>query len=467
MQAAAAISEQAPSRVPARVVVLYSLPSFGLSALTLVFYTYLLKFYSDNVGFGLGFLSALVLAIRVWDAVIDPVIGSLSDRTMSRFGRRRPWIALAALPMAMTFWLLLNPGRAGGTAQVSTAFSAFLFFLFLSCVTIPYEALGAELSPDYDDRNRLLGAREGAGLAGMVAGALAPSVLAVLGWQGTEPEDTRARFSAMGLTLAAVSGTLCLVTAASLKERTIVTAQRPRETWWPDWTLLTRNRPFRLLLFAFTLVQIGIGISTALYSFFNEHVLAHSNGDLFLGAYLLVGLASVPMWVFAARRWEKRVAWQAAMILCTVSFALVLLLGAGDAPLFLALILISALGLGGILAIPPSMQADTIDLDEMQSGVRREGQFLGLWYIVRKGAQALSAAGAFAVLGAAGYVSGGAEQSTGTLRTLSVLYAGVPCLCYALAVFSIQRYDLGRARHQAVLSAMADRRLQATHQGQP
>lgn len=439
-------------RVSWPVVVLYSLPAFGLSALSLVFYTYLLKFYSDTVGFGLGFLGALVLGVRVWDAVLDPVIGSLSDRTASIYGRRRPWMAAAVIPLAATFWWLLTPGDADRTGQVSLLVGAFLFFLFLTCMLIPYEALGAELAQDYDDRNRLLGAREGAGVAGMVAGAIMPAVLEATGWSGTGPDEVRARYSMMGLVLGVVTVVTSLVSVAGLRERPLVAAQRPVERWWPDWGLLRRNRPFLLLLMAFTLVQVGIGISTTLYSYYNEHVLAHGAGELYLGAYLVVGLLSIPAWVLIARRMEKRTAWQAAMTVCTLSFALVLLLGAGDAPYFLALILVSALGLGGILAIPPSMQADTIDLDELQSGARREGQFLGLWYIARKGAQAMSAAGAFAVLAYAGYVSGGAQQTPQTLWMLAFLYAGVPSICYALAVVAIRGYDLDRSRHADVRS---------------
>lgn len=437
-----------------RVLLLYALPAFGISAMSIVFFVYLMKFYSDTLGVGLAFLGVLLLVARIWDAAIDPLVGMLSDRTSTRWGRRRPWIAIAAIPLAIFFWRLLAPESAPPPKAI-LVIDAFLFFLFLTCVVIPYEALGAELSKDYDERNRLLGAREAAAVAGMVVGAALPELLVILGWSGSTLDETRERFAVMGMVLGVVAALSCLLAAAGLREPPALSGSKPSELWFPDWRIPFRNAPFRELLITFGLVQVGIGISTALYAYYNDHVLGHAHGGAFLALYLIAGIISIPLWVFIAGRIEKRRAWQFAMGLCAIAFAPAALLGPGDAPIFLVLILISALGLGGILALPPSMQADTIDLDELDSGVRREGQFLGLWSIARKGAQAAGAAACFGVLALAGYSP---EAETQPQRTIAFLYAGVPAMCYGISVILISRYDLGRTRHAEISAELARRR---------
>ncbi|HSG82296.1 MAG TPA: MFS transporter [Gemmatimonadota bacterium] len=434
-------------------MVAYGAPGLVLAALALTFYVFLPKYYADVIGINLTVLGVVVLLSRTWDAVTDPAIGALSDRTRSRFGRRRPWMALGALPLAATFLLLVRLPRLEGVWAQGMYLGAltFLFFLFWTMVTIPYEALGAELSFRYDERTRLLGVREGAILAGTLLAAVIPMTVGV----GIDTPDValaeRERFWRVGLLYAVLVVVLVGVCVAFVRERAWSESQRPT-AMWRGVAAVWQNRPFRILLSAYAVTALGFSVAATMVLFYVEHVLGSASGPLFLALYLGIGTATVPIWVYLARRLEKKRAWLVALGINTGAFVWALLLERGDASAFAVVVVCSALGLGGVMSIPASMQADTIDYDEWTTGRRREGQYVGFWSIVKKLAAALSAGLAFPILDLSGYAPGVAEQTPSALWTLKLLYVGTPSFCNVLAIVIALRYPIDRASHERIRS---------------
>lgn len=440
-------------RLTRGTVAAYAAPALVLAAMALTFYVYLPKYYVDVLGVDLTALGLVVLATRLWDAVLDPAIGRLSDRTRSRWGRRRPWMALAAVPLGLSFLALAGPGGLGRALAdpAALAFATFAFFLFWTAVSVPYEALGAELSMDYDERTTLLGVREGVVLAGTVVAAILP---AAVGWAlapSSGPAGERTRLVVVAAAYALLALVLVGGCVAAVGERRWGERRLPHRTpFWRDLGAVAANRPFRILLAGYTVGAIGAVLPATLIFFYTEHVLGTDRGPLFLVLYLGVGFALFPAWLWVARRWEKRTAWIGAMALNTGAFALVIPLGAGDAALYAGFVALSGVGLGGTLALPPAMQADVIDYDEWARGLRREGEYTGLWSVARKLAQALGAGIAFPILDAAGYVPGGGAQPPSAVSALRLLYAGVPCLLNAAAIGIVWRYPIDRAMHQRI-----------------
>jgi GPH family glycoside/pentoside/hexuronide:cation symporter len=207
-----------------------------------------------------------------------------------------------------------------------------------------------------------------------------------------------------------------------------------------------RNKPFFVLLIAYTISALGGALPATLILFYVEHVLGSTQGSLFLVIYFLVGLLFLPLWVKLAARFEKKSVWLVSMLINTGAFAGVYFLGQGDLIQYGVLVGLSAVGYGATLAIPSSMQADVIDYDELRHGFRREGQHVGFWSISKKLSAALGAAIAFRVLDITGYVPSG-EQNEETLFALRFLYAGLPCICNAVAMFVALFYPLSRAMH--------------------
>jgi GPH family glycoside/pentoside/hexuronide:cation symporter len=425
--------------------VAYAAPAVILAALGLSFYVYLPKFYADTVGIDLTVLGIVVLASRMWDAVTDPAIGALSDRTRSRWGRRRPWMALAAVPLAGSFYLLLTPPVEMGTSAVMRfALLAFVFFLCWTMVVVPYESLGAEISFDYDDRNRLFGAREAAVLLGTLVGSALPALF--------DPSQTGAvrGYGLLGLVYAAAAAVLIGWCVTFVHERRWAAAQRPHGSPWSNLKPLFKNRPFLVLLVAYTAWSLGGAIAATVILFYVQYVLQSNLGPLFLVLYLGLGALFLPLWVRLAQRWEKKPAWLLALSMNTLAFSGVALLGEGDTLAFGILVSLSAIGLGGALAIPPSMQADVIDYDQWQSATRREGQYVGMWALAKKLAMAVGAAIAFPLLDWAGYVGGLDVQPPAAVVTLKVLYVGGPLTCNLLAIAVGLLYPITRAFHERI-----------------
>lgn len=437
------------NRLPTRVLLGYGAPALMLAAMSITFYIYLPKYYVDQLGFRLGALGVVILASRLWDAVTDPAVGWLSDRTRTRWGRRRPWILGAAVPLAISFFLISNPTTLGAT-ELALGVLTFFFFLTWTSVTIPYESLGPEISSEYDERNRLFGVRETMVILGTIVAAALPAVLppGSLGLTG---------YGAVGLVFGVVliAGTIFCVTL--VKERPLARLPTTTASPWKTMAAVLSNRPFAILLIAYSVYAFGGSLSTTVFLFFAEQVLGSDKGPFFLVLYLGTGVLFLPVWIWIAGRAEKKTAWIAALAVSGTAFAGTGFLGRGDEFLFGALVVLTGIGLGGIFAIPPSMQADTIDYDESLTGIRQEGQYVGTWALAKKLAMALGAGIALPTLGLTGYVAGGTTQSESAILTLRVLYVAIPCVCNFAAAAIVMGYPISRSRHLEITSSMAAR----------
>ncbi len=444
-------------RVPARRRLAYAAPAFGLAVVGIPVYVYMPKFYTDVVGVPVAAVGLLMLALRVFDALSDPLIGALSDRTRTRFGRRRPWIVLGSLPLALSIWLFFAPPELDAAAG-TTWFGVTLFalFLFWTVVTVPYEALGPEISFDYDERTELLALRDGMLLFGTVAAVVSPLAIASLGGLSGDAAGERTRFLWLALFYGPLIVGLCLVTALAVPER----GAQPRPAGpasLAGFRAALRNRPFAILLASYTISAFGSNLPATLILFYVEYVLQDPQAEGFLLLYFVTGVVLLPLWVFLARRIEKKAAWLAAMAINSGAFLGVFFLGPGQSDLYAILVVLSGVGFGGTVAIPSSMQADVIDYDELLSGRRREGIFIGVWAIARKLAAALGVGIALVILGSSGYRPK-VEQTPEAIFSLRVLYALVPSVLNLLAIGVALAYPIDRTRHQRILDAIALRR---------
>ena len=165
-------------RLPLFTKISYALPAFTLAIIGIPVYVYLPKFYTDTVGVPVAAAGIILLAIRILDAFTDPLIGIFSDRAVTRFGRRRPMILTGAILVAVSILFLFNPPNL--TATGATAWFAlwiFLLFFTWTIVEVPYEALGPELTFDYNERTSLFALRDGLLLLGTFAAAASPTLI--------------------------------------------------------------------------------------------------------------------------------------------------------------------------------------------------------------------------------------------------------------------------------------------------
>ncbi len=436
---------------------IYSLPGLVLAAVGIPLYVYIPKFYTDVIGISATAMGGLILVARLADAASDPLIGALSDRTRTRFGRRRPYIALGSLALCACLAALYIPPEWGQPA-VTLWFAASILLLSLAwtVVDVPWESLGPEITFSYDERTALFSFREGMTIAGTVVAAGTPWIIERGLALSESPADQRIKFAVFAAVFIPLTLICCWMCALRIRERAGADHQTHSgqgKSFWISWRETLSNRPFLVLLAAYAVAAIGANLPATLIIYYVEYVLGGRQTEIFILLYVCSGIAFLPLWLWISRHGDKKRAWIAAMAVNTGAFLGVFFLGPGDLLPYALLTVVSGTGFGASLALPAAMQADVIDYDQLLHGRRREGQFIGVWSVVRKGSSAVGLGLALPLLDFFGYQPG-QEQSQEVKLALRVLYCLVPCLCQIGAILIVLAYPLSRSRHQAVLEGI-------------
>jgi Na+/melibiose symporter-like transporter len=434
----------AAERLPIRILLAFGLPGFPLAALTVPLYIYLPAFYAEDMGLGLSAVGAILLSARLFDVVIDPVVGVLSDRWTTRIGRRRPWLILGTpLALLAVYRLFLPATGVGGLYLLGWTVALYLAW---SILLLPYYAWAAELSPDYHERARITGFRESFVILGTLAAAGLPAL-----------EGGRAT-GAAALALLAVLMMVALPTAIG-----VTLAVVPEQPVAPGpaaglggWRVIAQNRPFRRLIAAYLLNGLGNGLTATLFTLFAAHVVRVPNATgALLFVYFLAGILAVPFWLWLSRRHGKHRAWALSLIWTCFWFAWAPALGAGDLAWYTVISVMTGIGLGADLTLPSAMQADIVDLDTLGSGARRAGLYFALWGMATKLALAIAVGIAFPLLDLAGFDPTRDANSATALVTLGLLYAAVPVAIKLAATALIWNYPLDAAEHVRVRQRLA------------
>ena len=433
-----------PIRLPALLA--YGAPALPLAALTLPTYILLPNFYAGELGLGLAAVGLILLLARVWDVFSDPLVGQLSDRVDTRFGRRRPWV-VAGTPLVMiAVWFLFVPPDGAGAAHLLVW--SLVLYTGWTMMILPLTAWGAELSGDYNERSRIAAFRETA----IILGTLLALGLPILFGGGQSP--------AAGPSLALTAGMVIVLLPLSVIALLILTPEpapriRARITLRRGLAVLRGNRPFRRLIAAYLINGVANGLPATMFVLYVSNVLqAPKQAAALLLVYFLAGILAVPVWLKLSYRFGKHRIWCWAMIWASAIFAAVPLLGAGDLWWFVAVCVLTGISLGADLVLPSSMQADVVDLDTEESGDQRTGLYFALWGMVTKLALALAVGLAFPLLDLSGFVDG-ADNAALALWTLIALYGLAPVIFKAVAIVLMWRYPITAERQAATRRRLA------------
>lgn len=452
----------------------YGLGDWGTSAATAARNLYWLFFLVNVVGLDPGFAGIIVLIGRLWDSINDPLIGIISDRISSRWGRRRPFLLFGAVPFGVFFFLLYYVPPIASTSWLGVYYTAIylLFDTMYTVINVPYSALTPELTEDYDERSSLAGWRIAiAILASMIAGAtfrlLAEDVLAV---KFAETIDLAAALRigyALSAAFWAVTFTIApLILVANIKEpaehKPITGPVHLRQTLRQVYG----NRPFRLAAIIYLLAFSAADIVVAVFVWYLVYYVGASNGFDSLIIALVLGIAflTMPLTVRLMRRYDKRTAYMATMAIYAVVLLIIGQIPRGGQVYVLVAALFAGFGHGAANVIPWAMVADVVDVDELDTGERREGIYSGFLVFLRKLATALAIFIATRVLSATGFqggTTGGlvtSEQPERALNALRFLVGVVPAVLLALSILVAWRYPLNREAHAAVMDELAIRR---------
>ena len=409
----------------------YGALGFPLAALNLPLYVYLPTFYAGTIGLGLGTVGLVLFLARLLDTITDPLIGELSDRLPTRFGRRRPWL-VAALPLLLlSTWMLFVPGRDAGAGYL-LLWSA-LAYLGWTAMLLPYTAWGAELSGDYHERSRITAAREGFVVLGILFAAALPALTG---------NDTGLTLELLALSMIVVLPLALLVLLLRVGEAAAPPAAPALKG---GIRVALRNRAFMRLVAAYLANGVANGLPASLFLLFvADGLMLPALTGAFLLLYFTAGLAAIPLWLALSARIGKHRAWSASMLWACAVFVWVPLLGPGDAWAFAAICLLSGAALGADLVLPASMQADVVDLDHVQTGRQRTGLFFAVWSMATKLALALAVGIAFPVLALAGFGAGEANAPA-ALAVLALLYGPLPVAIKLASVMLVWNFPLDAA----------------------
>ena len=406
----------------------YAAPALPLAALYFPVFVYLAPFYAAERGVGLAELGALFIAVRLVDAFSDPLMGWVSDRVRTPWGRRRVWLAVSVPLVCLSSWMLFAPPADAGFGHVVLWLTALT--LSWTIALTPYFAWGAEMSGDYATRARVTSWREASSLIG--------TVIAVVIYNTASGSEA----GLVGVALMVCIGFPLATIAALSFTGEPQDHSRERQPILPALRAISANRYFRRLLAAYFVNGLANALPAGLFLFFIEDLLGAPDAGWLLLLYFVAAIGAMPLWSWAAKRLSKHRAWGWAMIYASVLFAPAVFLGEGDVMLFTAITLLTGLALGADLSLPSAIQADVVDHDTATSGEQRTGVFFALWSVATKAALAIAGGTALIALDVSGFVSKGDNSET-ALWTLAALYALAPAVLKLIAVALMWNFPLG------------------------
>ena len=462
--------ESAVKKLSIKTKFVYGLGDWGTSAATAARNLFWLFFLVSVVGLQAQFAGTILLIGRIWDSINDPLIGTISDRISSRWGRRRPFLLFGAIPFGVTFFLLFFVPDIDSDIWLSVYYAAvFLIFdTIYTIVNVPYAALTPELTEDYDERSSLAGWRIAiAILASLVAGAtfrlLAEDVIAA------DLVDTMPVAEALQTGYAVSAGIWAfsltippLILFFNIEEPANYGPVSGTIKPWRTIREVFRNRPFRLAALIYLLSFTAADIVVAVFVWFLVFYIGAGQGfdSIVIALVLGTGFVTMPLTVKLMRRFEKRSTYIGAMAIYAIVLLIMSQIPRGGQIYVVVAALFAGFGYGAANVIPWAMVADVVDVDELSSGQRREGIYTGYLVFLRKLATALAifiVTNYLAYTGFQGGQTGGLvtiEQPESALTALRVLVGVVPASMLALSILVAWRYPLNRKAHAQIVKQL-------------
>ncbi|NCF77240.1 MAG: MFS transporter [Proteobacteria bacterium] len=480
----------------------YGAPSMPLSMVSLPLAVYLTPVYADSAGFGLSlaFVGLMLALSRVFDGITDPVIGFLSDRIRTRWGRRKPFVLIGMPIFMLGVWLLWIPpieftevtwlGMTFNTGYPYLLGVLVIMYVGATIKDVPYSAWGAELAQGYNERTLVMSWKEAFTVSGSLIGAMCPAVIVF--WGYTKPTDN---VYFLTIALMFIMPILVFNLLYSVPEHPVKEQNTSRLSLRDSFRYVWANEPYRVLVIIFLFSTIGSAMTNSLSFFFVKHVLLA--GDLYgfyLAPYFISQIVAIPLWFKLSAKIGKHRAtmvaifwyalWSCFIPLIAISpqagfdaFELSKVLSflpaswlagmnaqfdgipTGKFAFFIGVMCLKGSAIGALSALPYAMAADVIDLDSARTGKRQGGAYFSIWTMTRKLAYALGlvvGTTAATIVGFNSLADPLNEPNTASsLIWLACLYSIVPALFKFIAVPMLWRYPLTEEKLREVQEEIA------------
>ncbi len=433
---------------------------------------FLLIFFTNVAGIRPGLAGAILMIGKVWDAVNDPIVGVLSDRTHSRWGRRLPWLLWGGIPFGIFYFLgwVVPRFSADPTAQQWGLFwyyvvIAVLFNAFYTVVNLPYTAMTAELTQDYNERTTLNSFRFAFSIGGSILSLILAQVIFSL------VADAQQKY----LVLAAVCAVLSVLPLYwcvwGTRDRVLnFEAQRrgsqPAESlpFFQQLRIVFHNKPFLYVIGIYLCSWLGVQVTAAIIPYFVVNCIKLEDKDIptVMIAVQATALLMLFVWSYVSKRVGKKAVYFMGMSLWILAQAGLFFLQPGQTSLMYLLAVMAGFGVSTAYLIPWSMMPDVIELDELKTGQRREGIFYGFMVLLQKFGLALGLFLVGIALEWSGFketIPGQAEpiQPASALLAIRLSIGPLPTLCLVIGLVLAYFYPITREVHAQIMLQLKER----------
>lgn len=438
------------SQLNRRTLLAYGSLGFPIAILGYPMTLFLHPYYAGELGLGLAAISTVLLLSRMTDFFTDPLMGWISDHTRSRFGRRKPYVALGLPVMMLGIYKLFMPEPPVDIWYM--LIWNMVVYLGWTIMLLPYGAWGAELTDDYLERGRVTATRQ----VYTIAGLLCASLIIWFYQEILELTGSGEVLTGIGMVLLIILPMVVIFILASVPERKI-TPRPSRQAWWRELSTMMKIGPFRRLVYVALAVVIGEASRHAVLVFFMDDVLQAGNriGRTFV-LYYLMGVAAIPLWQYLAKRYGKHKSLAIAMTNSAVMVLATAFLGAGDYNTFLIFYVLKGASFGAFAYLPLAMVADVVDVDTAITRQKRAGLFFAVHGAIDKIGIAVGMFIALQVLNLTGYDPQVAPTEAG-LWMIRLEYAVIPTFFFLLASYLVWHYPLTNERHSRLIKAIERR----------
>lgn len=436
----------------------FSLPALGLNMLVTAVFVFLPALYAEHRGLGAATVGLIFLLAKIIDMIAAPIWGLFMDSYRTRWGRRRPWLALSVPILMVAILMVYNPPESA---------AGLYLFIWLATLyigwdawTISHTSWALELSRDYDRRSRITGLLQVGVMVGGILISLVPAIMERIG--SPTYEETASAIGLFMIIVLPVTAVICLL---SVPERE--TPNRPHLGFRKGAAILFRNLALLRLLVANALLTFSTYFVQGLFVFFVSYTLHLEERIGFILIFLVIGgLIGLPVWVKLSEKLSKHGAMQIAVTAGAIAPLLLLFLTPGSVVLTTAAFMFVGLNTSANEFLPRAMMADVCDRDHLQSGSERMGLYYSLLQLSSKLASGFGIFIGFSFLSVFGFDPElGLDNTEDALQRLRYLIVALPMIAYAIVIGLMWRYPISRESQRETRKIIEDREKLALRNG--
>jgi GPH family glycoside/pentoside/hexuronide:cation symporter len=446
-------------RLSTKTKLMYGAGDIGFSLTSTILAAFFSIFLIDVVGLRPGVAAIAVFIGKSWDYVNDPIFGHISDRTRTRWGRRRPFLLFGALPLALTFTMLwFRPGFENPIALA--AYYSIAYIVFEASATLlymPYFALTPELTSDYDERTSLTSFRMFFSILGSLLAFTLPWMIV-----GSFSPENAPRVLIMGAIFGLISALPMFITFFGTEEKEeYIELEKPtfRESIQAVW----KNVPFRFGLGIFLATWISVDIlQTGLVYYVKYVVQRESQNEIIMATIFVIAMFALPIWNWVSERWSKKHAYMYGIAFwAVVQMGMIALVPSTPLGIILVMCSLAGIGVAAAHVLPWAILPDAIEWYEYKTGERHEGMFYSLTTLTRKITSSISIPLILVLLDITGYQPNILQQNSQALWGIRLVIGPIPAVLLIVGIIIAYHYPLDRDDFLEIVDSIKKRRSAA------